>query len=145
LEIKTIEFEEMDSIINKILTVDQEAKVGLITDESRKLAFALVEKGKTVGGITGKMNYNRCHVSGLGIEKEFRNGGYGVLLMKKIEEAAIELGAKIITVSTQDFQAREFYEKLGYRVFGKLEDCPFDGTTKYYMSKRVVVTDTCLD
>jgi ribosomal protein S18 acetylase RimI-like enzyme len=140
LEIRTIEFEEMDPIINRILNADQEAKIGLITDENRKLAFALVENGEIVGGITGKMNYNRCHVSGLGIEKEFRSSGYGALLMKEIEEAAIEIGAKIITVSTQDFQALSFYEKLGYRVFGKLEDCPFEGTTKYYMSKRVVIT-----
>jgi GNAT superfamily N-acetyltransferase len=138
LEIRTVEFEEMDKIINKILTTDQEAKVGLIADENRKLAFAIVEEGEIVGGITAKMNYNRCHVSGLGIERAFRSSGYGAFLMKRIEEAAIEIGAKIITVSTQDFQAREFYEKLGYSVFGKLEDCPFDGTTKFYMSKRVV-------
>ena len=137
MEIRAIEFEEMNPIIDKILKEHQDEKVGLIPDESRKMAFALIENGEIIGGITGKMNFNRCHVSGLGIEGTSRGGGYGVLLMEKIEEAAIQIGATIITVSTQDFQARDFYERLGYTVFGELEDCPFEGTTKFYMSKRV--------
>ena len=137
MEIKAIEFEEMNPIIDDILKADQNEKVGVIPDESRKLAFALIESGEIVGGITAKMNFNRCHVSGLGIEGTSRGGGYGALLMEKVEEAAIEIGARIITVSTQDFQAREFYERLGYTVFGELENCPFEGTTKFYMSKRV--------
>jgi len=137
MEINKVPFEEINPTIGDILDADQEEKVGYIPDESRKLGFALVKDGKVVGGITGKMNFNRCHVSVLGIEKEYRGAGYGKLLMKKIEEEAIQLGAKIMTISTQDFQARELYEKLGYSVFGQLEDCPFDGTTKFYMSKRV--------
>ena len=137
MEIRAIEFDEMDPIIGNILKTHQDEMVGCIPDESRKLAFALMENGEIIGGITGKMNFNRCHVSGLGIEKIARSGGYGALLMEKIEEAAIGIGATIITVSTQDFQARDFYEGLGYTVFGELEDCPFEGTTKFYMSKRV--------
>ena len=137
MEIRAIEFEEMNPIIDKILQTDQDEKVGLIPCESRRLAFSLIENGEIIGGITGKMNFNRCHVSGLGIEKTFRGRGYGALLMERIEEAAIQIGATIITVSTQDFQAKDFYERLGYTVFGELEDCPFEGTTKFYMSKRV--------
>ena len=137
LEIRAIEFEEMDPIVDNILKAHQDEMVGFIPSESRKLAFVLIEDGEIIGGITGKMNFNRCHVGGLGIEKASRSGGYGALLMEKIEEAAIQIGATIMTVSTQDFQARDFYERLGYTVFGVLEDCPFEGTTKFYMYKRV--------
>jgi len=137
MEIRVVPFEEINPVIDDILGADQEEKIGHIPDESRKLGFALIKGDRVVGGITGKMNFNRCHVSGLGIEKTSRGAGYGKLLMKRIEEEAIKLGAKIMTISTQDFQARELYEKLGYSVFGQLEDCPFDGTTKFYMSKRV--------
>ena len=137
MEIRTIEFEKIDPIVNHILKAHQDEMVGFIPDESRKLAFVIIENGEIIGGITGKMNFNRCHISGLGIEKTSRSGGYGALLMEKIEEEAIQIGATIITVSTQDFQAKDFYERLGYTVFGELEDCPFEGTTKFYMSKRV--------
>ena len=137
MEIRAIKFDEMTPIIDKLLKAHQDEKVGFIPDENSKFAFVLMEKGEIIGGITGKMNFNRCHVSGLGIEKASRGGGYGALLMNRMEEEAIQRGATLMTVSTQDFQAKEFYEGLGYTVFGELEDCPFEGTTKFYMSKRV--------
>ena len=137
MEIKAIKFEELDPVVDDILMSHIEEKTGLSVEEKRKFAFALVVDEKIIGGITAKMNFNRCHITGLGIKKEFRSGGYGKALLEKAEKTAIEIGAKLITLSTQDFQAREFYEKLGYTVFGTLVDCPFDGTTKYYMSKRV--------
>jgi len=137
MEVKAMVFEEITPIIDDILGTDQEEKMGHIPDESSELGFVLVKESRIVGGITGKMNFNRCHVSGLGIKKEFRGAGYGKILMERVEKEAVKLGAKIMTISTQDFQARELYEKLGYTVFGQLEDCPFDGTTKFYLSKRV--------
>jgi ribosomal protein S18 acetylase RimI-like enzyme len=137
MKIKLVAFEEINSIIDDILELDQVEKMGDIPPESRKFGFTLMDGDKVVGGITAKMNFNRCHVSGLGIEKASRKNGYGQLLMERVEEEAIKIGATIITVSTQDFQAREFYERLGYSVFGQLEDCPFMGTTKFYLSKRV--------
>ena len=137
MEIKTIKFEELSPVVDDILLADVEEKTGRNVEEKRKFAFALMKDEKIIGGITAKMNFNRCHITGLGIEKEFRGGGHGKALLEKAEKTAIEIGAKLITLSTQDFQAREFYEKLGYVVFGTLVDCPFDGTTKYYMCKRV--------
>ena len=134
-----MKFEELAPIVDDILLAHVEEETGLDVEEKSKFAFALVEGGKIIGGITAKMNFNRCHITGLAIKKEFRGGGYGKTLMEKAEEAAILIGAKLITLSTQDFQAREFYEDLGYSVFGTLVDCPFDGTTKYYMSKRVEI------
>ena len=130
-------FEELDPVVDDILMTHIEEKTGLSVEEKRKFAFAIVEGEKIIGAITAKMNFNRCHITGLGIEKEFRGGGHGKALLEKSEKTAIQIGAKLITLSTQDFQAREFYESLGYAVFGTLEDCPFDGTTKYYMYKRV--------
>jgi hypothetical protein len=38
---------------------------------------------------------------------------------------------------TYSFQARPFYERAGYRVFGELPDHP-PGQTKYYLAKRFV-------
>ena len=137
MEIKSFEFEELAPIVDDILLKHVEEETGLGVEEKSKFAFALLKDGKVIGGITAKMNFNRCHITGLGIEKEFRGEGHGKALMEKAEEAAVLIGAKLITLSTQDFQAREFYEDLGYTVFGTLTNCPFEGTTKYYMSKRV--------
>jgi hypothetical protein len=37
-------------------------------------------------------------------------------------------------LDTFDWQAKEFYEHLGYEVFGILENCP-RGHNRYYMKK----------
>jgi len=46
------------------------------------------------------------------------------------------MGCRISHLDTFDFQAKGFYEKLGYTVFGVLEDCP-EGHNRYYMSKKL--------
>jgi ribosomal protein S18 acetylase RimI-like enzyme len=49
--------------------------------------------------------------------------------MMRAQEKAIERGVTSLTLNTQDFQARHFYEKLGFTVFGQLKDVPYVGTT----------------
>jgi len=39
-------------------------------------------------------------------------------------------------VDTFDRQVREFYEEIGYSVFGILEGCP-KGHCRYYMKKSI--------
>ena len=39
-------------------------------------------------------------------------------------------------MDTFSFQARPFYEKLGYRVFGQLPDYP-RGQTRYFLAKAL--------
>ena len=41
---------------------------------------------------------------------------------------------KLIHLDTFDFQAKEFYKKQGYVVFGKLDDCP-ENHCRYFMKK----------
>ena len=41
-----------------------------------------------------------------------------------------------VYLSTYSFEAPRFYEKLGYEIFGRLEDFP-PGHTKFYMRKSL--------
>ena len=52
----------------------------------------------------------------------------------KVEEIAKERSANLVHLDTFDFQAKDFYLKHGYEVFGVLEDCP-KGHKRYYMKK----------
>jgi hypothetical protein len=40
-----------------------------------------------------------------------------------------------VYLDTYSFQARPFYERAGYRLFGELPDHP-PGGAKYYLAKR---------
>ena len=60
--------------------------------------------------------------------------GIGKKLVKKAEKLAKENGAVISFLKT--VEAKDFYEKQGYEVFGILEDRPI-GTLLYHMKKRI--------
>jgi hypothetical protein len=52
------------------------------------------------------------------------------------EAEASQRGCIGVYLDTYSFQAKPFYERLGYQVFGVLPDCP-PGATKYYLGKRL--------
>jgi GNAT superfamily N-acetyltransferase len=65
-----------------------------------------------------------------------RKRGFGKELMKRAETYAIERGCTDAYLDTFSFQARPFYEKLGYRVFGTLENHPV-GHQHFFMTKKL--------
>ncbi len=55
-------------------------------------------------------------------------------MLNEAETIAKDMGSKLVHLDTFDFQAKDFYLKQGYNVFGKLEDCP-ESHVRYFMSK----------
>ncbi len=91
-----------------------------------------------IGGIYGKLLLGNClSIDVLWVEPKFRNRSYATELLKKLEQAAIQLGSHISIVDTFDFQALGFYQKSNYEVFGILDDCPCLGNKRYYLKKTL--------
>jgi GNAT superfamily N-acetyltransferase len=89
-----------------------------------------------IGGVYGKLLLGNClSIDILWIDPEFRLQGHARKLMQQIELAAMQLGSKLSIVDTFEFQARGFYEKCGYTVFGVLDDCPCPGNQRFYLKK----------
>lgn len=89
-----------------------------------------------LGGVYGKLLLGNClSVEVLWVEESQRNKDYGTQLMHAIEDGARDLGSRLSIVDTFDFQALEFYQKIGYEVFGVLDDCPCPGNKRYYLKK----------
>ena len=57
-------------------------------------------------------------------------------LMEAVEKEGIKRGSTIAYTNTFPWQAPGFYEKLGYSLYGKLEDFPKGSALSYY-SKRL--------
>ena len=55
------------------------------------------------------------------IEEKYRHQGLGTLLLNKVEKETKEFGVKLAHLDTFDFQAKDFYIKHGYEVFGILD------------------------
>jgi hypothetical protein len=56
--------------------------------------------------------------------------------MSRAESEAIVRGCHHAWLDTFEFQARGFYERLGYRCFGELNDYP-TGFARYFMKKAL--------
>jgi GNAT superfamily N-acetyltransferase len=99
------------------------------------LAFTLFdEKDEFCGGLTGHIAYEWLFVDILWVADHARSRGQGSQLMLAAEEEARSRGCRHAWVDTFSFQALSFYQKLGYTVFGKLDDFP-TGYSRYFLRK----------
>jgi GNAT superfamily N-acetyltransferase len=98
--------------------------------------FVKDARGKILGGLLGHIWGGWLYIRILWVSDALRGKSYGTKLMRAAEEVAKKHGCAGVYLDTLSFQARPFYEKLGYRVFGTLEDLPV-GHTKYNLAKRL--------
>ena len=90
---------------------------------------------KLVGGLISYIDWGRwLYIDTIWIDADYRKQEIGKHLIKSAEQKAINKDIKRARLCTFDFQALPFYEKLGYIVYGKLEDFP-EGHTLYYLKK----------
>jgi GNAT superfamily N-acetyltransferase len=101
----------------------------------RAVAIMLTdERGRNVGGLWGRMGYDWLFVELLAVPEDHRGRGFGTRLMREVERMARADRCAGIWLDTYDFQARGFYEKLGFELFGTLEDHPI-GHRRFFLRK----------
>ncbi len=91
--------------------------------------------GRVIGGLEGVIAYRWLFIRWLWIDDKHRGGGVGRTLMARAEALARARGAIGAWVDTFSFQARPFYEKLGFRLFGAIDDYP-PGHKRFFLKKR---------
>ncbi len=105
--------------------------------EWRRLAVLVQdEAGVTVGGLWGITSYGWLFIELLFLPPELRGQGLGTRLLAQAEAEALARGCHGAWLDTFEFQARGFYERLGYGVFGQLGDYP-DGFVRFFMKKML--------
>jgi GNAT superfamily N-acetyltransferase len=113
-----------------------EARKGPVED---KADFAILlrepDTQKVVGGLYGVDGYGWAVVKYLAIPEHYRGQGLGSRLIKEAESIARARGYLGMWLDTFEFQAKPFYEKLGYQVFGELEGGP-NAIPRYFLKKR---------
>jgi len=84
--------------------------------------------------VHGEIFWDWLYVKTLWVSTEYRGRGIGRHLLSEIEETALQRGFRGSHLETTSFQALDFYQKLGYEIFGELEGKPA-GTTWYFLKK----------
>ncbi len=110
------------------------AQVGETTFATFALLLREHADGPVIGGLLGRIAFDWLFIELLAVPEAMRGKGLGADLMRRGEEIARERGCVGARLDTYSFQAPKFYEKLGYREFGTIEDHP-RGARRHFMYK----------
>ena len=121
--------EQADNAFNAIAQPEEDAEeefVYIVTDESGNLLGGCI---LSIDGLKTASIYD------LWVEETCRKQGMASALMREAERKAREQGCYLAMVGTFDWQAKPFYDKLGYMLNDTMTDVP-KGHEHYFLTKR---------
>jgi GNAT superfamily N-acetyltransferase len=124
-----------EALVVRGLLAFNEERLGPADDQPVKFV-ARDSTGVVVGGILGHTRWRWLYIAKLWVDERARGHGLGRRLMAAAEDLARSRGCTDVSLDTFEYQARPFYEKLGYKLFGTLEGYP-PGSRQYYLRKRL--------
>jgi GNAT superfamily N-acetyltransferase len=124
-----------EALVVRGLLAFNEDRLGPADDQPVKFV-ARDSTGVVVGGVLGHTRWRWLYIAKLWVDEGVRGHGLGTRLMAAAEDLARSRGCTDVSLDTFEYQARPFYEKLGYELFGTLEGYP-PGFRQYYLRKRL--------
>lgn len=106
------------------------------TNNNKKISYGYFEDDKLIAGIKASIEgYKVMYIETLFVDENYRKHGLGKMLMKIIEEHAKFEGVLVIRLDTFSWQAKDYYESLGYELIGTyLID---ENYSEYFYVKRI--------
>ena len=114
---------------------DRPDNIPLVGRRGRRL-FNFWKDAQHSRGLWGVSYFRWLFVENFVLPEALRGQGLGTRLMREAEAVALARGCLGVWLDTFTFQARGFYEKLGYRVFGAIDDYP-PGHRRFFLAKRL--------
>jgi GNAT superfamily N-acetyltransferase len=106
-------------------------------DTSRDIAVFLHDAyGHLRGGIVGAIWGQCLEIHYLWVHASLRGNGYGTRLLRTLEQEARSQQCHTAVLDTYSFQAPDFYQRLGYEIFGVIKGYP-RGNQKVFLKKRL--------
>ena len=105
--------------------------------ENRPLVIQIKDHAEVpIGGLWGHTGYGWLFTQLLVVPENLREQGIGTKLMQLAEREAVSRGCHGAWLDTFEFQARAFYERLGYACFGEIPNYP-TGFSRFFMRKEL--------
>lgn len=120
--------------------ISENAKIKRNFPSGRPFAFFIKDELNQIkGGCSGYIYYGCFYVDLLWVDESLRGKQYGTQLMKEAEKLARDNDCNFVAVNTMDFEALDFYKKLGYSI--ELERHGFDkNSIMYFLRKDLKIT-----
>lgn len=126
---------EVSRAIDAVLGAYNAGRMGSTRERSD---FAVVLRDPATRAITGGLygvdGYGWAFIKLLVVPERWRGMGLGTRLVREAEAIAAARGYVGLWLDTFDFQARPFYEKLGYTLFGEIESVA-GAPARYFLKK----------
>lgn len=123
------------SILNPLIDFNK-AHVG--ASDYRPLNVIIRDELKQpVGGLWGHSAYGWFVIDLFFVPASLRHQGIGAKIVAISETEALSRSCHSAWVDTHEFQARAFYEKQGYELFGELPDYP-PGHMRFFLKKKLL-------
>lgn len=127
------ETQRVGKIIGENLKKFNESKIGAYHFKPFSI-YITNDEENIIGGLKGEIFEKVCMIQTVWVHEAERKRGLGSMLFKKLEEFAKESTCKIIQLDSAEFQAKQFYEKIGFSVVATLPE-NFKGYTTYILRK----------
>ena len=135
LTITDVADEEARKCILAPLVSYNESQAG--PSQGRPLVVQVKDKSEVIiGGLWGYTGYGWLFTQLLVVPASLRGQGIGTNLMQLAESESITRGCDAAWLDTFEFQARAFYERIGYVCFGELPNYPV-GFSRFFMRKEL--------
>jgi ribosomal protein S18 acetylase RimI-like enzyme len=99
----------------RLANIDQGLTLGI---------FIRADNDAIVAGVYGWLWGACLELDCFWVHKDLRGQGVGRRLVQALEQDVLARGCRQVTLDTYNFQAPEFYRKLGYEVFGTIDGYP---------------------
>lgn len=96
--------------------------------------FVHDQNNQIVGGCQCDLLYGCLYVGSLWVSENLRGQGYGTSLMAAVEKLAREQKCHFIAVNTMNWEALDFYKKLGFKV--EFQRHGFMGDSVFYFLRK---------
>lgn len=127
--------EDIRTVINQLIEYNNAQQIE--KDVYQPLAVFIRDPNQEiVGGLVGQIQWGWLFISHLWVLEALRSQGYGKELMLQAESAAKQRGCSYAYLDTFSFQSLGFYQRLGYQIFGVLDNFP-PGHQRYFLKKEI--------
>lgn len=135
----TVDSNETDynQVCNNLYEYNVGATNGLLKKPGKDINLYLKDdSGKVVGGLFCETWSYGLYIDVFWIADEYRNKGYGKIMIAEAERLGKELGCIFSHTCTFSYQSPEFYKRMGYEVFAVNDEYPED-IKQFFLKKKL--------
>lgn len=107
-----------------------------VLDNQDFAALVMNTDGCAVGGLIASSRWGGFHIEMIALPRALRGRGIGSKLLDLAEQEARRRNCHHMLLDTQAFQAKPFYERHGFEVFGQIEG-PAPYYPRFFMQKTL--------